>query len=1158
MKVNQKPVVSFFILFVLIFSQFAAPQPAYAASIIRVVPGGSTSAGCGDTWANACGLQYALTSVAIAGDEIWVAQGVYKPTTTSDPDIYFTIVNGVSVYGGFNGTESNLADRNPSLYETVLSGDIGTPGDNTDNTHHVVVAVDITLLTLLDGFTVSGGYSDSGSSTWGSTGAGIYISHSNQNLKLSRITVDSNFAFNGGGIGAFVSNPVLEKVIIKNNTAGQYGGGYYNQDGSPTLLDVVFDNNQTVEAASPGGGMHSTNHDPATYTVIPILTNVTFVNNRAQRGGGGALFNRESDAILTNVTFSGNSAYVRGGAMLNEGADVKLYNVTFNGNTAPAGSGGAMRNIYAGAVASDPKIWNTIFWGDGTEEVVTDAGNSVEINYSIVQGGCPTGATCTNVLNSDPVLQALANNGGFTNTMALGTGSAAIDAGNAATPGSGNGACAATDQRGIPRPQPLGGVCDMGAYEYDAVPTITNRSPAPGSTGVAVDTNVTVTFSEPMNAATITGTTFTLRANGAGSDVPATVSYANKVATLDPTSDLTPGTMYNVTVASTVADLTGNTLGSNDTWSFTTLSAGGSYTDTTSADFNAGTVGACIVDAGTGDGAVKLNLPSTSCVFESRIFDAGNPFDWTTLTSTSTLPSGTSISFKVRTGNATIPDATWTGWQSVNSGTFTNPGSRYIQYQATLTTSDTGVTPILEDVTINYVAGTISTLGLPDGGPLTSWDKNFTWTGVNGATWYLLEVYNGSTRLLYKWYTSTQTNCDADTSCSVTPASTDLNLGNGAYQWRVLDYGAYGYGIWPYFKTFSLNAACYTLTWGVTPALSGSVSVPPTSCTGGYTDGTVVQLKAVPGTGYKFSSWSGGVNGTSNPTTIVMDGNKSVTAIMRGNTPIAPSSAIPSEPVINWDNTFRWTGLSDATWYLIEAYTSGGTQVFYKWYTSTQTGCAGGTDCSVLATGLNLADGNYKWRVLDYGAYGYGIFSAYKDFTLSGVACYKLTWNVNPSGSGYVTLPAQTCADGYTAGSVIKLTAVPYTGYLFKDWSGAAGGTSNPVSVTMNSDKSVTANFKATPVLNSPSGTLGSWNNTFSWTGLPNATWYLLEVYTSGGTQVLYKWYTSTQTGCTGGTNCSVVPPETAGLSGSYKWRILDYGAYGYGTFTQYTNFSVP
>jgi len=198
---------------------------------------------------------------------------------------------------------------------------------------------------------------------------------------------------------------------------------------------------------------------------------------------------------------------------------------------------------------------------------------------------------------------------------------------------------------------------------------------------------------------------------------------------------------------------------------------------------------------------------------------------------------------------------------------------------------------------------------------------------------------------------------------------------------------------------------------------------------------------------------------------------------------------------------------------------------------------------------------------MDYGAYGYGINSAFKAFTLNlTIACHTLTINLSPGSGGVVNTTAQNCSGGYTTGTIVQLTAVPNTGYLFQNWSGDISNTINPASVTMNGDKIVTANFKAVAVLLSPSGTLSSWGNTFTWSGLPNATWYLLEVYTAdGSTQVFRKWYTSPQTGCSSGTACSIVPLETASLaSGAYKWRILDYGAYGYGTWTSYTNFTLP
>ncbi len=92
---------------------------------------------------------------------------------------------------------------------------------------------------------------------------------------------------------------------------------------------------------------------------------------------------------------------------------------------------------------------------------------------------------------------------------------------------------------------------------------------------MAVGSNVTVTFDEPMDPATISGSTIRLRAQGAGSDVAAAVTYdpATMTATLDPAADLANGTTYNVTVAATVADASGNQLGSAATWAFTTAVA---------------------------------------------------------------------------------------------------------------------------------------------------------------------------------------------------------------------------------------------------------------------------------------------------------------------------------------------------------------------------------------------------------------------------------------------------------------------------------------------------------------------------------------------------------------------------------------------------------
>ena len=101
-------------------------------------------------------------------------------------------------------------------------------------------------------------------------------------------------------------------------------------------------------------------------------------------------------------------------------------------------------------------------------------------------------------------------------------------------------------------------------------PVITSRSPAANATNVTRDTNVSVQFSEPMNPSTINGSSIRLRKQGAGSDVAANVSYSGNTATLNPDVDLDPNAVYTATVAGTVQDTSGNLLGANDSWAFTT------------------------------------------------------------------------------------------------------------------------------------------------------------------------------------------------------------------------------------------------------------------------------------------------------------------------------------------------------------------------------------------------------------------------------------------------------------------------------------------------------------------------------------------------------------------------------------------------------------
>src|SRR5207245_2683312 len=115
------------------------------------------------------------------------------------------------------------------------------------------------------------------------------------------------------------------------------------------------------------------------------------------------------------------------------------------------------------------------------------------------------------------------------------------------------------------------GTASVWSFTTSAAPTVIAQAPPNGAINVPLNTTVSATFSKPMNAATITTATFTLRAAGAAANVPATVivNAAGTIATLTPTSPLVAGTVYTATVAATVTDTIATPLGTASVWSFT-------------------------------------------------------------------------------------------------------------------------------------------------------------------------------------------------------------------------------------------------------------------------------------------------------------------------------------------------------------------------------------------------------------------------------------------------------------------------------------------------------------------------------------------------------------------------------------------------------------
>ncbi len=293
-----------------------------------------------------------------------------------------------------------------------------------------------------------------------------------------------------------------------------------------------------------------------------------------------------------------------------------------------------------------------------------------------------------------------------------------------------------------------------------------------------------------------------------------------------------------------------------------------------------------------------------------------------------------------------------------------------------------------------------------------------------------------------------------------------------------------------------------------------------------------------------------------------------------------------------FDEIYRWTGTTTATYYIVEVSNPDNSVIATRWVTPAQANCSTGTDCSTTSLAfLDLADGDYKWRVLDYGAYGYGLYTPYADFTLDLVAEPVVSvlgqpagtktsfdniyhWTGIPSATWYIVEVSNSAGTVLATRWVTPVQAnCPTTGlgcytnalaflklsngnYKWRVLDYGAYGYGNWTEFT-----NFTVAVPATPPMAttiSPAGTLTSFNGTYTWTGNSTATWYILEVSTSTGTVLATRWVTPAQAGCPTGTGCTSNALAFLNLgNGSYRWRVLNYGAYGYGAWTGYTTFTL-
>ncbi len=449
----------------------ATPTPSPTPVVLTriYVNAAATGANNGSSWQDAfTDLQSAL-AVATPDKAIWVAKGVYLPGTTRTAT--FALQEGVQLYGGFAGNETELSQRNPTLNPTVLSGDIDR-NDRKDgngitwsgdivggNAYHVVTAGSgITPATVLDGFVISAGQATGSEDQYGGgmliagsptvravrfigntaqeKGGGVYITGSGA-PQLLRVELRANNAPFGGGLA--VSSGAGATIIdstFAENTA-QFGAGLFSEfiQSSLTILGSTF----VANAAQYNGG--GVNHYGAGLTIV----NSTFSGNTAFLGGG--LYNTGSGTpSLTNVTFAQNGA-IYGGGIYNDQGTIRLINSLLADST----NGGDCVNSMTGSIHSQSA--NNLMQSTGAQACgLVDGvnGNKIGVNAK---------------------LGPLADNGGNTLTHALLIGSPAEGAGRASS-------CPEVDQRGTVRPRPANTACDIGAYESDQ-PIPPTETPTP-------------------------------------------------------------------------------------------------------------------------------------------------------------------------------------------------------------------------------------------------------------------------------------------------------------------------------------------------------------------------------------------------------------------------------------------------------------------------------------------------------------------------------------------------------------------------------------------------------------------------------------------------------------------------------------------------------
>lgn len=496
------------------------------------VRAGATGRADGSSWTDA----YPRLDTALAnsepGDRIWVAEGTYFPTTTTDRAARFLLLENQQIIGGFGGTETTEAQADAVRHPTVLSGDIGVAQDPTDNS---LVVLEVRNNARLANLTIRAATGTD------HTHGGLLMPVGSNGLLIEDCIFADNVSGAGAGLTSYGADTRLVRCLFRDNKARRLSGNVSGNGGGALLLGVrsavtgcTFLRNS---AEGDGGGVRATAADlvvtnslfednsgvwgggvngagsldhvvfrrnkaqnaAAAYVGAATLSSCVIVDNTAEGGIGFGAVKASGNLVLENCLFAGNnstSAGTSAGRSLSTDSDLAVVNCTFW--SAYSGTGQATEII---AVGNNNRFVNVIFWEPDSSSLPRYyRGRSASFLNSIVKGGLSGGKLDVFGTLSD-LGGNLASNPQFSNPASFegpdgifftsDDGFSLKSASPARDVGYDGGL--SVDLAGVVRP--VGNRHDIGAYEYPlGVPQVTLSSATAVKLAVASSAGAVVQF----------------------------------------------------------------------------------------------------------------------------------------------------------------------------------------------------------------------------------------------------------------------------------------------------------------------------------------------------------------------------------------------------------------------------------------------------------------------------------------------------------------------------------------------------------------------------------------------------------------------------------------------------------------------------------------